>query len=473
MNNLPEFEGFWWVPDDPDTQLAGRLIADEDAAKLILTINNTGHLPFSKSESREYEVLHGRTSDGKLITLLKCFDLNTSWSSSGIEKRVVLVNYVLVGGLVPQEKVENAFSELCLKWPGLQRWFFESGVSVEHEEGDFRSFTIKYKAKKPFRFEYSKGLNIEFGFSTDKVPFGGPLTEQIEFKEIVWVTLKKDAPESLGYYLEKLNELIQFFSICVLEYNQPQEVTLVGDFDIETREDGTKIPPHLQVYFSSVQKPQSDRLPHPVEILIPYAAIKDNFHDILKSWAAVAAEISPSRSLYFSSLYGTNKYIESTFLSLAQAAEVFHRRRYGGTYIPIGDYQEKVLPALESAIPPELNRDVKQAYKQRLKFFNEFSLSKRLKMMSSNHEDVFRLYVPDWKSKVRSIVKARNYYTHYSEGGGNVAPDINKLVEYREFLKMLLELEMLAAAGVDMILLHNQAKECQRYRWNFPVSRSK
>jgi len=473
MNDLPEFEGFWWAPDDPGTQLAGRLISDDDAAKLILTIDSPGHLLFSKSESRDYEVLHGRTSDGKLITLLKCFDLNTSWSSSGIEKRVVLANYVLVGGLVPLERVENAFSELSLKWPGLQRWFFDSGVSVEHDDGDSRSFTIKYKAKKPFGFEYSKGLNIEFGFSTDKVPFGGPLTEQVEFKEIVWVMLKKDSPDSLGYYLEKLNELVQFFSICVLEYNQPQEVTLVGEFDIETREDDTKIPPHLQVYFSSVQKPQSDRMPHPVEILMPYGAIKESFKEILHSWAKVAEEVSPSRSLYFSSIYGTNKYIESTFLSLAQAAEVFHRRRYGGTYIPVCDYQKSVLPALESAIPQELNGDVKQAYKQRLRFFNELSLAKRLKMMSSNHKSVFNVYAPDWKSKVRSIVKARNYYTHYSEGDGNEAPDINKLVEYREFLKMLLELEMLAASGVDKDLLHKQAKECQRYRWNFPAKRPK
>ncbi|BAZ93763.1 glycosidases [Thiohalobacter thiocyanaticus] len=473
MKDLPEFEGFWWSPDDPDTQLAGRLISDDGVAKLILTIDSPGHFPFSRSESREYEVLHGRTSDGKQITLLKCFDLNTSWSSSGIEKRIVLANYVLVGGLVPQSKVENAFSELSLKWPGLQRWFFESGVSVEHDDGDFRSFTIRYKAKETFGFEYLKGLKIEFGFSTDKIPFGGPLTEQIEFNEIVWVTLKKDTPKSLEYYIEKLNELIQFFSICVLEYNQPQVVTLVGDFDIETREDGTSISPHLQVYYSSVQEPQSDRRPHPIEILMPYGVIKENFQQILKSWAKVAAEVSPSRSLYFSSLYGTNKYIESTFLSLAQSAEVFHRRRYGGTYIPDEKYREDVLPALESAIPHELDSDVKQAYKQRLEYFNEFSLAKRLKMMSSNHKDVFSMFVPDWKSKIRSIVKARNYYTHYSEGGGNVAPDINKLVEYREFLKMLIELEMLTATGVNIELLHSQAKRCQRYRWNFPVNHAK
>lgn len=467
MNDLPEFEGFWWSPDDPETKLAGRLVADDDAAKLILTINNPGRRLFSRSESREYEVLHGSTSDGKLITLLKCFDLNSSWSSNGIEKRIVLANYVLVGGLVPEDRVENAFGQLSLKWPGLQRWFFRSGISVDHDKDNLYSFTIKYTPLEPINFEYSADLNIEFSFSTDKLPSGGALSEKVEFREIVWVSLKKSAPASLSFFLEKLNELVQFFSICILEYNQPEEVTLVGDFDKKTRQDGTEIFPHLTVYFSSVQKAQSDRLPHPINVLVPYASIQDNFQHILHSWGALAKSISPARALYFSSLYGRNSYIESTFLSLAQAAEVFHRRQYGGTYLDEDTYQNDIRPILEKAIPSDLSKDVKLIYKQRFQFFNEYSLHMRLKLMAATHEAIFCEFVPDWNSKIRSIVSARNYYTHYSEDGGNSAPDINKLVQYREFLRMLLELEMLRATGIDLIALHKQARNCQQYRWTF------
>jgi len=68
------------VPDAPDEQLAGRLITDNHSTKLILTIDTPGRLPFSQSESRNYDLIHGRTTSGKQITLLHCFDLNTSWS---------------------------------------------------------------------------------------------------------------------------------------------------------------------------------------------------------------------------------------------------------------------------------------------------------------------------------------------------------------------------------------------------------
>lgn len=472
MNDLPEYEGFWWSPDDPESQIAGRLIADGGTAQLILTIDKSEHLQFLSPRTREYEILYGRTSDGNLITLLKCFDQRTSWSTSGIEKRVILANYVLVGDLVPRSRVENAFNGLAVTWPDLQRWFLESGLTVEYDESDVRSFTIKYRAKQKFGFEYSKGLSIEFVFGTDKLPFGGLLAEQVEFKEIVWVVLRKDTPESMDYFLDRLYELIHFFSICALKYNQPQEVTLIGDFNIKTMHDGTKMPPHLKVYFSSVQQSESEAFQHPAEMLVPYRVIKDDFQKILKSWAEVANVISPSRFLYFSSLYGTNRYIESAFLSLAQAAEVFHRRMYGGTYIPDLEYRRNVLPRLTAAIPNDVNSDVRRAYMQKLQYANEYSLSKRLKMMASNHKGVFSVYVPDWKDTIRSIVTARNYYTHYSEGSEHGAPSTRELVKCREFLRTLLELEMLAVAGVDVGVLHKQALECQRYRMKFGIVRN-
>ena len=475
MKNLPELEGFWWVPSHHDLQLAGRIVATDDTAKLILTIDSpspTGGI-FPGKEYRDYEVLHGRTTDGKLVTLLKCFDLNSSWTSSGIERRVILANYVLVGGLVPEETVDHAFSRLSLKWPALQRWFFSSGVEVKLDKESFHSFTICYKPHEEIKFSYKKDCEIKFAFGTDNLPMGGPLAEGVNFKEIVWVELEKKEPTSLNYYLERLNELVHFFSICVLEYNHPDKVSLVGNFSIQELDSGEEIPPLLDVYFFSKQEPQSDRLPHPIEVLIPYGSIETDFPALLQKWGEEAETLSPARSLYFSSLYGQTRYVESTFLSLAQAAEVLHRRRYGGTYVDPVAYDTHVKPSLADAIPHQLPSDVKDAFRQRLSFFNEISLAQRIKELYRHHESVLDAYIDDVKGKIRKIVVARNYFTHYSEAQGARRPDINELVEAREFLRMVLELEMLIAAGVNVELLHVRAKGCQRYRWKFPKDRAK
>lgn len=473
MKDLPELEGFWWVPNDPDKQLAGRIVSDADAAKLILTIDS--HSPsrgiFSDRQYRDYEVLHGRSTGGQLVTLLKCFELNSSWTSSGIEKRIILANYVLVGGHVPAELLDKAFSKLWLKWPALQRWFFRSGIEVKHDKENFRTFSVTYQPHEEIGFAYSADSEIKFTFGTDNLPVGGPLAEGVNFREIVWVELHKNEPTGLNYFLERLNELVHFFSVCVLEYSQPEKMSLIGNVSDENEDNETATPLVLDVYFSSVQEPESDRLPHPVEVLLPYGSIQTEFPSLIRNWAEAAESLSPARSLYFASLYGQTRYIESTFLSLAQAAEVLHRRRYGGTYIDPEDYEIKVKPRLVNAIPQDLAPNIKMAYSQRLSFFNEISLAKRLEKLCQNNKDVLDSYVTDWKSKIRKVVSARNYYTHYSVMEGSKKPDINDLVEAREFLRMILELEMLLATGINTTLLHNRAKECQRYRWRYSMAR--
>lgn len=467
MKNLPEFDGFWWVPSQPEDQYAGRLVSDDNTAKLILTIDKPNIRLFSNEDAIEYDVIHGRTSNGKFVSLINCFDLNSSRSSIGIETRTILVNYVLVGDLVPPNILDGAFKGIALNWSTLHRWFIKSGISVEHQQ-DYRSFTIKYEEQPQLHYKYSDEAVIDIWFHSNRIPFGGILSNKIEFSEVISVSLKSDSAHSLEYFIELYQELVHFFSLCLLEYTRPDEIHLIGNFNIQQHEGIGPIEPQLAFYFSTAHKPRSEKAPHPIEILIPYDAVKDEIESILQSWAILSKNISPARSLYFSSLYGQNSYIESTFLSLVQAAEVFHRRNYGGTYLDEEAYQKDVLPALTHAIPSHINKDIKQVFQERLKHFNEYSLSKRLKLMARAHIDVFEKYIPNWKQLINEIVNARNYFTHYSSTSSEEAPDINKLFEYKTFLRMLLELEMLSASSIKIDVLHPRALNCQRYKWMFP-----
>jgi len=172
--------------------------------------------------------------------------------------------------------------------------------------------------------------------------------------------------------------------------------------------------PNLTYYKDSRYKPHSSRKPHKMEILLPFDAVKGNLNAVMDGWHKLAAEISPARSLFFTAQYGQVRYMESIFLSMAQAAEVFHRRHYGGTYLPESDYQSNVYPILAAAIPSTLPSDIRDAFRRKLEFFHEYSLGKRLKLMVRRHKAVFDNYVPAWKSKLQGIVDARNYFTHYS-----------------------------------------------------------
>jgi len=464
MKNLPEFEGFWWVPEAPSEQLAGRLVSEDGDTRLVLTIDTPGRLPFTQSQSRDYALIHGRTASGKLITLIDCFDLNTNWSSQGVEKRIVLVNIVLEGRLIPPEMLNAPFHGIELNWPSLQNWFGISGLESEHEDGNPRAFTLNYTPPEKINFNYQEGVEIEFHFGTDTLPFPSPRGGSTNIREIVWVSLKTQEAQSLDYFLSKLNELVHFFTLCVLDYTEPEAVVLVGAFEGDQLEDGTKIPPRLTLHTNSVHKPRSKRLPHPLEMLVPYTSVTDSLSSLMPEWAKHADDLAPVRSLYFSTIYGRKGYIETSFLALAQAVEVLHRRKYGGTYVDASLFEENVRPSLEQAIPSDLPADAKQAFKQRLTYFNEISLAKRIKALCDRYSALWQQFLPDLKRHVRGVVDARNYFTHYSSLSPTARPDVDSLVDYEDFLKTLLELEMLASTGMSEGEIMQYGMRCRQYQ---------
>lgn len=470
MRNLEEHTGYWWTPDDPEHQFPGRLITEDDKAHLYMTIDSK--TPFSlKNGVHDYDVIHGRTSSGKLISLLNCFDLSVSLTSGGLESRNILVNFVLIGGLVPpRSSGKGQFKELHLSWPLLRTWFWHSGVTVKWDkqnQQNYWDFSIEFKHREPIEITCSDGLKISFAFGTDSLPMGGVFSEQISFKEIVWVSATPASPQNIEYFLALLNELQDFFSICMLDYCTPDNVSVVSAFDTDVKDDSRILPQYLDVHLSSALRSKSSSMPHPINILLPYQGVGANLQTMIDRWHEMAPDLTPVRSLYFSSLYRPNRYVESTFLSLAQAIEVFHRRRKGGTYLEDKVFKERVAARLISALPEELDGRIKQVFSQKIEFMNEYSLAKRITEIAEAHSGVVATYIPDLEHAVRSIVEARNYYTHYSEDRKNRKPSIQNLVDHQGLIRMLIELAILSEVGAEATELHSRALSCQKYRGMF------
>jgi len=468
MDSLP-LEGVWWDPNNPGTQFPGRLGWDNGKIYLCLTVSNSREgLRPKRPES--YEVIHGLTYTGKLVSLLDCFEVNCH-GTHGVEQRRILANYVLTGGLVPKRSdVGGQFTEVSLEWPDLRRWFWHSGLSVEYCENRPGAFTIGYEPREPIEFGLSDGLRVSFRFGTDSIPVAGPLTDQVKFRDVVRVSLKPERPQNLDFFLKLIEEFKHFFSICLLEHTEPEETVLLGNFDVRDH-NGHSFSPHLTLCRSKARRLGSDRMIHPINFLVPFEAVQGSLPEVIQRWHQLAAKTSPAALLYVSSLYKPNQYLEATFLSLVQSAEVFHRRYYGGTYLPQDQFEADVLPRLQAAIPGTLERRVRSPLVHRLSFLNEFSLAKRLKLMIQNHADVFDEYVPGTGGKIRGIVDARNRFTHYSSTSCDQTPKPRDLFLYIDILRMLVELEMMLAAGVERRTLHRCALKSQKYRWMFPPER--
>jgi hypothetical protein len=140
---------------------------------------------------------------------------------------------------------------------------------------------------------------------------------------------------------------------------------------------------------------------------------------------------------------------------------------YGGAYLDNDQFQ-KVLEALETRLnEPDLAipKDIRDVYKQRLRYMNEYSLRKRLNQILDMLGDITTTIIPDTKGFTDSVVRTRNYLTHYSEeNADNVDVSGQNLYVLGQKLRSLLELCLLHEIGFSQTQLQKVAERITMIR---------
>ena len=121
MNERVQFQGMWWLPDDPDIQVPGTLTFDPDqGATLELLGSFKKNLKELGTYPRPKQML-GSTSDGKFITLQDCFETRTRMAMPGMTTANFHADMVLVGAHFEEES-EVAFKKLSVEYLHLDEW---------------------------------------------------------------------------------------------------------------------------------------------------------------------------------------------------------------------------------------------------------------------------------------------------------------------------------------------------------------
>jgi hypothetical protein len=134
-------------------------------------------------------------------------------------------------------------------------------------------------------------------------------------------------------------------------------------------------------------------------------------------------------------------YVRSAFLSLTQALETYHRRKFGGVYQPDAEYRTNLYQILVRAIPADLDQGFKDSLRKgTLKYANQYSLRKRLKDITDTiAEHVSLDFLASKKARdafVGRVCEMRNYLTHYD-------PDEELQVESSELHDLYRKLEQI------------------------------
>lgn len=425
--------GEWFLPDNPDSKIAGSLNYDLERIELNLLESFkplTGTIRFNET-NQSYPVIHGISQDGEAMTLFKA--QRARWSikfgTGGLRKPEMLVSPLLIiGAHLPSDFL---YPEMHFRVPGLQTWLSHKIIEQileENEETGAKSSSYKVQSigKESF-FVPSIDATLEWAYS-----WGSHCDHftSINVTVSAWITFKPKIPQTIEWYFNQLGKISSMLAFLA---DTPMSTDLInasiGDgyqnINVMVTLRNTKYCLYTNLH----------------EFFMTREEMGVDLADVVTRWFELYPKIHMPCQLALSILASENLWLHVEFLSYMQALEGLHRAMFEGNYIDEDQY-ELVKKALSEAIPADLSEDHKASLRSRIRYGNQVSLSKRLNELARSLPEKIRKFVLGSDGKIpRSWIDTRNYYTHWDEELRSNVLDgqgmYNAHLRLRHFLRIL------------------------------------
>jgi len=156
MNKF-ELKGVWCLPENPNRTVIGILRFDPRTGGYLELMGSFKDI--SKiNEVLEPHIIWGMTFDGKILTLYKCIEARSTFSSPGILMTDFYVHIIFIGvnfSSLPSIKFKGI--SVCFSY--LDEWIGLSGFErTRSHEG---SYEIKYKLPGVLNYNISTKLSVK------------------------------------------------------------------------------------------------------------------------------------------------------------------------------------------------------------------------------------------------------------------------------------------------------------------------
>ncbi|WP_350616958.1 HEPN domain-containing protein [Pseudomonas sp. HY7a-MNA-CIBAN-0227] len=421
-------QGEFWLPESPEEKFPGVLtISDGGEIELEITTNKT---PLIDEDKIEVGRIVGVLEKEGAVTLEKAFFRQRSISFGAPITSTLRINKAFLG-VMRNNDDEILFSDFSFHLDQLDDWLSITGIKTKYSE-DYRSATISYEPLEKITATLESGecIHVDFRYT---LPSRQSITEA-KITHSAYFTIHSEKPEPIEHFIGiayKIANLLCFATARTISISEVEAKIAEVSCD-----DGT--PFSVRAFYPSRPYSKTISKASKYEILFNYKSVEHRWEDLLRYWFRLYDTLAPTLSLYFSTQNGTHKYLDSKFLSLAQAAETLSRRTNSEVLMD-AELFKNLQKTLMTACPPEHSKWLEA----RLMHGNEINLSKRLKAL-----------VKPFKSKlgnsratdstIRKIVDTRNYLTHYDESKKGIMSDHLKLWQLCQKLEVIIELNILA-----------------------------
>jgi hypothetical protein len=185
------------------------------------------------------------------------------------------------------------------------------------------------------------------------------------------------------------------------------------------------------------------------------------------SWFSMSEEFTPLENLIYGTIRHSSLFVETEFLSLAQAIESFHRLMYKSTIVETEIF-EQAKNDLTTFISQQSwgQSPIANRCKQAINFVNELSFQNRIEsLLADINPERLKLLIGDSLIFEQTLKQTRNYLTHPgTEKKGKVLTGSKELFLFNQKLHALLRLLVLKAVGFSEEAIFDQMfQQSRRY----------
>jgi hypothetical protein len=457
-----EYNGIWWLPENPKKKISGTLKFNQREDTILELIGSFKEVK-DINEIPELNIILGITSNGKVITLYKCYESNFHVSIPGFFSSSFVVSIIFQGYHFEKEE-DIKFDSLSLNYSHLEEWTRISGFKSKSEndsENHLKKYEVSYSFPPKVEAKLAKfDLSFDYNFN-----LGGDRIKEVKLKQTIFIKIEPHTQVHFNDYEKDICYHIQnFLSLAIGRAVSPLLIKGKTNACKTKLSDGRVVYNDILTFYSIKELPDLSKKLNPFDMLFSFRDMSDNFEKYLKNWFAKSEVLQPVYDLYFGTLYNPSMYLQHEFLSLIQALESYHRRVEDGKYVSEDDYTQ-IYKTLISAIPQELDNDFKESLKQKLKYHNEFSLRKRVKKILKKFGDLGILLIHDNERFVKDIVTTRNFLTHYDKNVEMKAKNGQELYELTQKIKFMLEICFLIELEIPIKTIKGLVSRNQRYQY--------
>ncbi len=450
-----EYKGVWWLPDKPEKKVCGILRFTPNEGAILDLIGSFKDIK-EMNKRLNPEIILGASSNGKNITLHKCFETESNLSIPGSLTSSFYANEVFVGAHF-QKSEDIKFRGLSIRYSYLDEWIGISGFDIQYF--DKKEVVIKHKQSEPIQASIGEDCIIFIDILAAMHSVHSIVQKEMSIEQRTYLRVKHPVEKSLDEYWSIIRQIQNFLSLGIAEPVCPLEI--IGETEANKEIISVKI------YYHLPEISEAFKTIYPHDMLFTFKDISDRFEMLLKNWFEKASTLEPVYDLYFGTLYNPWMYLQHQFLSLIQAVEAYHRRKFEGKYQSDEDYKPTYEKFKKFINGLDVDPSFKEALKSKLKYGNEYSLRKRLKDLFEQYNEVLNGFIEDKNDFINKVVDTRNYLTHYDEDLKDKAVDGEQLYYVTQQLKVLIVICLLSELDFNFKEIKDLIARNRKYKHVF------